>query len=64
MKDSNMRTWTSIGTTLLVGFLIGTFPGTAFADCEMPPGPQVNWANCNKASISLTNVDLEGANLQ
>src|SRR5687767_13600145 len=64
MEGYRMRPWISAGAVLLSGFIICMVPSIGSAACEDPPTPQVDWANCNKKSLGLANVNLNGANLQ
>ncbi len=50
------RTFLSSSVVLLITF-------TAFAKCDDPPGPGVDWQGCNKAGAYLKDIDLSNANL-
>ena len=52
MKGGRVRPWISAGAVLLGGFIICMVPSIVSAACEDPPAPQVDWANCDKKSLT------------
>ncbi len=44
-------------------FLYSPDQNVAAADCNMAPGPAVNWKNCNKAGLIALKKDLSNSNL-
>jgi uncharacterized protein YjbI with pentapeptide repeats len=46
------------------GYLVGTPDGRGQPNCDLPPGPAVNWSSCAKQTSQLAKADLSGAILR
>ena len=54
----------SFRNVFIISFIILALTYEAFAKCEDPAKPGVDWAGCNKVGSYLKDKDLRDANLQ
>ncbi len=49
---------------VIIVFGLVLFGRSAFAECNDPPSPGVNWSGCVLVALSMDRADLSGANLE
>src|SRR5689334_23042072 len=52
-----------LASAAMIAALAAASDPAAAADCKGDAGPQVDWQECNKSMLMLSDTDLSGANL-